>query len=1086
MSYKKWNEALIDYYFNENKTEEVILYCDEEIINEIGTTKNIGLLTDFINCVLADENERFTIFDSLFIKGGRDTRLNGKIKTNSDLKFSIVLYDTGIDRKIPMTFFSYIILSILKNTISVENANYKKLQTLKNPSEYDSLFYSIEKAYPKFINRKIGKHRYEGLIKFQIVLTNDENVELEKILYKNQLEFSEYESYETIMNRVLRYSDGKLRDKLQRSTTDECYKIWFENKLKNFKLENYVPKITDEPISIHGEFALAFVINNEFSGLQLFTNVNPKEILINNGITIFPCETNSKLENGFFQTPVQIEKVEFKEYKFEKLDINIKSSSLNDIVFFQKINNHLYFQTLNPYPNTETYILVKKEDKLLNKFKSWAKEKIEYNEIPIDNSKNYFGETHILFISNNISESYYKIDKNDYFKLDSKFNKIQRIGGLKPIGTVNTYLEIALPQFKINIPEFEENRLKIIYLRKDLNNIEDTSCFGYLINSEIVTIFLKDPDFQFDTINIQINFNYDRDEIGSFDFLIESSKMNPISIENDFVKLDKWGQETNVEPFYNILSFKGTKAIANNNNRQKITTEDNPRNYSDYFVHLLCAVFYKNSIKNYIEKHQLKEIYLQTLLFLNSQEGINLIETNYSFNNLLKYLIDLGFIQRKIITNTLNTKECYVLVPPTFTKIEKSFTDGGNQIYLITGLYNRKFTFLVKKVAEENNVVIKFRKIKTTQEKEKLPETFLLPDLILIDHNFPFDKFESECSKNGLDFIKEEQINIANSLLNFSASVSDFEAKFKDSSDKIENNDTLNDLEKELKSTSEENFPRIRVLDTKQVYKAPTYFVEMQKNVFYKYNQTFSSKWLNLYIKNKRKDPVIIYRKKRSDKTNFTYFSEIYLYKYDQFPTLLTKSLTFLNIGLPTEKKIFVCNSKFNKQSKEFPFNVFLEYNISSDVDRRKKIAKILTGSDLIEENEQIIDSVHNDYDKIKMELFTIKMIGFNQINKFILIKKDGLIISLITLGNYYKPHSVYISPEIIQSIQKNEINIDGQSFSMAKIVPSEDINSIISAILKNDTEKINGYQKIPDKTKIVTFQTEDYITEDILIISNY
>jgi hypothetical protein len=1086
MSYKKWNEALIDYYFNENKTEEVILYCDEEIINEIGKGKNIGLLTDFINCVLADEKCRFEIFDSLFLKGSRDTKLNRKIITNIDLKFSIVLYESGIDRKIPLTFFSYIIISILRNTLKNDNVNYTKLKNLKNPTRYDELFDSIEKNYPKFINRKIGKLRYEGLIKFQLVLTKNENIELEKILYKNQLEFSEYESFETILNRVIRYCDGKLREKLQLSTIDECYKIWFENKFKNFKLKNYVAKITDEPLLIKGEFALAFVTNREFSGLQLFTNVNPKEVLTNNKITIFPCETNSKLENGFFQAPVELEKVELKKYEFDTHEINIKSLPINDIVFFHKITNHLYFQTINPYPNTETYILVKNENNLLNKFKNWAKDKIEYNEIPIDNSKDYFGKTHILFITNNISEPFDKVGKNDYFKLDTKFNKIQKIGGLKPKGTINTYLEIALPQFKINIPEFVENRLKIIYLRKDKNNIEYTAFFGHIINSKIVTIFLKDPDTQFDTINIQINFNYDSDEIGSFDFLIESSKMNPINSEIDFVKLDKWGQETDSEPFYNILSFKGTKAIDNNNNRQKITTEDDLRNNSDYLIHLLSAVFYKNSNKNYIEKHQLKEIYLQTLLFLNSQDGISLIDTNYSFNNLLKYLVDLGFIQRKIITTTLNTKECYVLVHPTFTKIEKSFTDGGNQIYLITGLYNRKFTFLVKKVAEENNVEIKFRKIKTNQEKEKLPETFLLPDLMLIDHNFPFDKFESECSKNGLDFIKEEQINIANSLLNFSASVSDFQAKFKYSSDKIENDDTLYDLEKELKSTSEENFPRIRVLDTRQVYKAPTYFVEMQKNVFYKYNQTFSSKWLNLYIKNIRKDPVIIYRKKKSDKTNFTYFAEIYLYKYDQFPTLFTKSLTLLNIGLPTEKKIFVCNSKFNKQSKEFPFNVFLEYNISSDIDRRKKIAKIITGSDSIEENEQIIDSVHNDYDKIKMELFTIKTIGFNQINKFILIKKDGLIISLITLGNYYKPQSVYISSEIIQSPQKTEIKIEGQSCSISKINPSEDINSIISSIIKNDTEKINRYQTILDKTKIVTFQINDYTIEDILIISNY
>jgi hypothetical protein len=92
MLYKKWNKVLIDYYFNNNSEEEVILYCDEEIINKIGIKNNIGLLTDFISCVLVDESERGNIFDSFFNNLRRgNVGINRKIKANSDLKFSIIL-----------------------------------------------------------------------------------------------------------------------------------------------------------------------------------------------------------------------------------------------------------------------------------------------------------------------------------------------------------------------------------------------------------------------------------------------------------------------------------------------------------------------------------------------------------------------------------------------------------------------------------------------------------------------------------------------------------------------------------------------------------------------------------------------------------------------------------------------------------------------------------------------------------------------------------------------------------------------------------------------------------------------------------
>jgi hypothetical protein len=1084
MSYKKWNTALIDYYFNNNAEEEVILYCDEEIINEIGVSSNLGLLPDFINCVLADEEGRRTVFDSFFNHRNGKVSLNKKIISSHNLDFSIVLHETGIEKKISMTFFSCIITSILKNTLNTDSESYTKLQKLKNPTGYDELFKSIEKIYPKFINRKIGKHRYDGLIKFQAVLTKKENIEIEDVLYRNQLEFSEYESYETILNRVIRYCDGKLREKLQLSAKDECYKIWFENKFKNFRLESYQPNDkSDINISVEGEFALAFVTENDFRGLQLLTNVNPKSTQTNNGITILRSEINSKLENGYFPNSVRLENEEsinLNEYKFEftsdKTKTKIKSLSLQDIILLQKINSNFHIQTEHPYPNTETFILVKNDTKAIDHFKKLCNEKnINTDEIPFKNTIDIFGKNHILFISNNVTEPFYK---KSFFEIRKNNDLIKKIGGYKPKGTVNTYLDVALPQFKLNISSFEENQLKISYLRKDLNNKEDKTCFGYSIDYETITVFIKDLDFQFESINIQINFEYNKIEIGSFDFLIESSKMKPMDIENDYVKLDKWGKETTTIPYYNILSLKGADAVNINGYRQLINFQENIREYSDYFIHLLSATFYKRD-KNYIEKHQLKEIYQQALRFLNSKKGIDIPDSTYSYNNLLKYLVDLGFLQRKIIQISSNPKECYLLIVPTFTRIENSFTHGGSQIYILTGIYSRQFSYLLKSTADTHNIKINYKT--RNSELEKLAENILLPDLVLIDNKFPFDEFKKICIENGLDFVKEDEHNIANSLLNFTASIGDFENIFKNQSSEIIQSNSLESIEKDLKP-SEENFPRLRVIDTTDLYKAKTYFVEMEKDKFFKYHQPFSSKWLSLYLKNKRKDPLIIYRKKKSNATDFRYYPEIYLYKYDQFPTLVTKSLALLNNGIPSEKKIFITNSRFNENSKGFAFNIFLEYKISDDVDRRKNLAKILTGSENLENNDQIIDSVYFDNNPLTMELFTLKSFCFEKTNKFILIKRDDNVIAVLVLGNYSKPQSIFLASEILAS----EINIDTTIHQMVKIEMTEDVNAIISAVIKNDVAKIINYQSTINNCFIPPICTEDYNNEPILIIDNF
>ena len=416
-NYKEWNKALIDYYFHSNDGKEVILYCDEDIINEVGSKNKIGKIEDFVDHVI-DEGKRIAIYDSFFDDrtGRLSVNVNKKIRGAKGLKFPILLYEKGIENNVPLTYFSFIIISILKHKLDDNKIKGFRLDGIgPNPSGYDVLFSDIQKKYKRFIARRIGKHPYEGLIKFQVVLNRRENDELNEILYKNNLQFSEDDNYESILNRVIRYADGSLREKLNKSINDECYKIWFENKIKSFDLDKYCnDNNVQKQSKLEGEFALALFLSTEFRGLKLLTNVNPEGFISSGEISIINSPINSRLENGFYLDSVNLNKeVEIKEYCFkdEEKNVLIKSLRLNDVILLQQIKDGVYIQTISPYPNEFTYVLVKNEFKIIEKFNKWCQEqelKIELIDASVSNE--IIGNSHVVFESTNFHNPYYELD----------------------------------------------------------------------------------------------------------------------------------------------------------------------------------------------------------------------------------------------------------------------------------------------------------------------------------------------------------------------------------------------------------------------------------------------------------------------------------------------------------------------------------------------------------------------------------------------------------------------------------------------------------------------------------------------------
>jgi hypothetical protein len=1078
MSYKKWNKALLDYYFTKEGNGEILLYCDEDLINLIGKQNSLGNINDFIDITLTDSAlERKTTFENFFGRTG-STTMNRKLQSADGLKFSTLLYDTEKDNgKISLAFFNFIILSILTKTVEVNSELYSKLNGLQNPTNYDFLFKRIEEYNNRFVNRRIGKLRYEGLIKYQVVLSKKESLELDSILYNNSIFIHKEEQYESILNRVIPYTSSKLRDKFRRSYRELCFAMWLENKIKGFNHETYTNELPHENAN-HiqkktGQFAFSF----KNGVLHLLTNIINDSSIRENNYFIDVSNTDRIFKGNYSLNPILYNdknSVEFKSYSLEFNNIEIKSLPINEVTFLQYYDG-FYLQTLVPEPNIKAYAIVKNNPILITKWENWCSNKKNTDGIKekynVDKTSSIFGINYIVYLIENIKKPYLQDSDENFYNIDfSNKNSFQKTGGFMPNGMKNTYLDVALPYFKINIIDFDKNKFQATFTRTDLNKI-DKSTFKYYISNNDVFIFIDDLEFYFDTVlPINVNFSYNGKEIHNEEFEIICSTLNTVPEENLF-KQDRWGKSTvSAKEFFNGISLKGSELI-NLNSGKKIKLaglKDEQRIFSDYFINLLAGYSIKNEQVN-LCKDNIKEIINHTINFYNSK-NIILQRELYSDFNLIENLLNMGYINREVSTEG---KDSFQLCPPTFTKIERSFTPGGSQVYKLSGCRTREFSYKIKKYCSEHNIEIKYKT--PTELNTPTTEYFLLPDMIFVDHSFNFDRFK-ETFPN-LYFIVEKTHNVGSSLLNYISSVQDFENKFiKDITP-----DTVN-FNIDLEDTSTIDFPRIRIQKQREKYtNLKRLILEYKEGSFYRKDSNgnwLPKHWMELFVKFKTKQPILLMESPKNNNSEHTLHPKIYFDKYSKLPSIISKALVDLNQGIATEKKVFLTNDLWKNKTLNYVYNVFLEFNISDDKERREKLCKILTGDIDYLDNDQII--------KGKVDS-NFKMTHFHTNDPFVKYFRELISISnesdtIIAFAS--KKSKLYISSDLIlQHNPENRpimVHFKDKNYEMFSI-DFENINDAISTLLTTNKDELNF--KIKDEKHIVLNLEHDYIDEEITIM---
>jgi hypothetical protein len=1075
MNYKKWNDAFVNYFFIENKDEEILLYADESVINKIGSYHNLGGVEDFLKAIIVNEDDRRLIYlnNAHYIPNG-DLEFNRKIKAGTLFEFADFLSEKK-NTKVKLPFLNYVILAIyaktdlsetdrsyylnLNNFISSIDNRQKKISS--SNIKLDDLFNKIELFDRRFKNKLIGNLAFMGLLKYQVVLSPKEKYEFEETLFKYKITIHEDSNYHSFANKFLSVVPNHyntLREKIKLGGNDPVYARWFLNRGRNFNSQNF--SATNPNVAINkqvGEIALVFNPENE---KHLYLSVNTAGL---GAIKIegYQFSLNEKREDGFSTSPVILNNkkdVSFKNYDtIENEDYKFSFLPLKGVNFFQKNSLNHYQQVLNPIANTPTYIVVKNDNKEINNWEKWKNKNTTGCGISIDLTKteSLFTDNYVLYFAKSINKEYYTRNTNiaaiDY----SKELYIKKIGGYK-LKARNTYFDVALPSFKIQNPIGIEEELKVII---KTNGIKDRDVEYFTSQNNIVKLFLSTDKVILEAQEIEVTFKLGK-LIKEFSFSVIPSEIKATPLESLF-KLNGWGVKSNSEEnWYNGNEIKGSGTINIGNGRHLLEGLDNEhRAYNNYFIYLLSALANRKSCK---------ELKYSDVLGL-----INLTKVYYDINN-IDYTID-SYTNRSIIRNLIaleylnkikndQNEAIFQITPPTLLKLERSFNIGGNQMYKLAGVRSRRLDQIIIEYCVKNNVCIKYLDFKYKLNQQQPFEHLILPAMFFIDSNINIRDLNNFVNKElGIILVLQDEHHIGDSLLNFIESVNSFKKCFLTASDGNYENQTFDEgIDPTLPRIiqSENEFSR-----RGQFYKKK--YLRISEN---NANGIFSEdkiliNWGKLYVSYKKEKTVLFLKEPQWNGKDYTLAPDILIPKTIVLPSILYKALTSINHGIPEIQKGFVVNASeiFEMQNKRFVYLDYYRINITKP-ERRENISRILTGSEDVLKNKQI--AFYSEC-KANIRMYYSVCSTFSSVSDLIVFRDEDD--AIIALCDNYK--NVYLKSE-----NGNDITIDNQKMKIVKLIKDDTttINKIFSLIVTKNYNDLQTVSIIENKLVVETVKKEE------------
>lgn len=988
----RWTEAFVDYFFGRGNDEEVFLYVNKEIIDEIGKRNHIGNSDDFLKIFLVDVAKRIALFDELYLlennyKPSRTPKDNRELKSPSIFNYAAIL---GEKLNKQPYYIPYIVLAIYIAS-TIEDTNDKAVgthlksylkdyfkQSSKNKDisnengKYEvleDLFEWLHEDYPMFNNKLRGNHRYIGLLKYQLLLSQSEIKEINDALYKVQYNGEENNlSYLDKVRLLKDYVNGKVKTILVDSLDNADYQYRINRIIDNFDLETYQENNPDaNRIKLHFGFVhlLWFDEISNKRGFKLLTNLKDRSVKMGNYRIQKSANTiggyNAEFVNYNGSDSVMLEEKTI----LNSEDFKITPMPLDDVVFFYKYNDENYIQSRESL-NQEVYIFVKRNEKCINSWEEWASNGhvLDLQKIEDEEVKDLTQNEWTMYLAQGILATYYDSYKEGGKTFKNRARTITKKESILPLGKKNTYLINALPYFEF--PEdiiYNKMKVNLEIDGETQNEGKDFRCI--ICANRLIIDICKDVDLT-ESRKIDLKIEYDNELNPPEIFFVCGQNVN--YEEPNLIMINKWGEKID-RASEKYIQGNNIWGITQNLMGDKQTflseedLEDDIHLDSDefYFINLLAACIYMEP-NSTITRNRLEKCirYAATRLNIDTKElGF--------FTKVVNLLVNSGYICADFQTRH------YQAIPPSFLRFPlfipqktKGTFDFSGKVYMLTGLITKKFYVDLCNYCNEHNLQIRYRYSDKLRESRSYLR--LLPPIILIDKRFCVTEFCDEYPMHRIN--QYDNYDLAMDILSLTPSISEYRSTLMEISQ--------DDFNADLVITSEARFPRIRE-DNPNAYNNHVYVEETEGSFLRPSIREYA--WANLYCYYERNEPFII-----RDKGHIYFPTELHL------PSLIQRALFISNVGFASYKKAFICDNPFDDNVL---YTKVKSYRMT--VLRQQKLFEIMTGSNSIDNNIWLKKKVRSTSKECtlgipewhyEMELWTRKEKMNNNLSKQLLVLK--------------------------------------------------------------------------------------------------
>lgn len=1018
--YKQWNDAFYDHFFGGGR-DDVILYVDNEIINEIGhrlDPEDDDPINTFFTTVLMYPEERRTFARDISINCGF-TLVQDDIRNNNIFYLAKELAERGNNPRnnflrLPCLNFLVFIIYTFQYGLEDERAEHPQWHLVSDVINHylgenitndraatvEQLFRAVSNSQPNFdSNLKTGEQPYVGRIKYQFVLNSTERRQLFDIMASHKLKWEEDRiGYAEFANRnILPYLTGNRYEGLRKKILESNNNIFFRNIISQFDPEECYTKGNGDN-RIHG--TLLYIYSLEKKNFYIGLDMNLEgDLQIDDmyfaperefyGLYLADCEKIQRITSR---------RIETKDKYICTIDDDVKYFELKGLYYIQC--------TADDPINGKPYLVVSNnEKKLRNAVNGQDGRDLCIQEI------GYNFQYFVLSWTVQERKNAPRIVKERPFSFGF---------GIKNPSKPNSYYPEGVPSISVSNDLIGSIRsIKVIckqighldrcYIIDNFRRYEGNELF-YRLPNELLQI--TDPY----KLEVYVVNNNAAEEI------VGVINIQPCHLDNytrSSYVFDKWNRTLpeipEQGPYYQ--NNKVYRSTNNNHQRRHIiinTLSAEPRENMMMMANILFVVFNQESE---IDEEKINTIIKYVGGYFNFDAG------DYKVKVSLKHsLLSLGFMSRSYSTG-------YVYRPNN-TRIVRT---NRERFCLLYGTYS----FHEIRKLKDAGCSICYRWPYREVELENRPFLKCLPDLVLVGNYDP----------ERIDFSYVDY-PLADDLIDYIGNMSEFERTF------LPRNGFRGEHHVDQNRLPYYNYNKERKRFQLETNRGTYYdydFINGQGNTqFFRLPEAF----VKLYCQNGHNQPVCLVRAAQG---NGNEYPSVYFERYSMgLPRLLQKALCELNLGIPSLKYVFPVDRFIGGSTL---YSQLYEYNVDPIVDNqdnfrdlKKIIVEKLSG-------HQVVDIYHDNSVSVisnaqYLSNYKMKLLKFQREEG---TNQDTSLVLYYTYYTYNKGFRAKNEKIIAFSVEENNSDVVygttqnySEEITIYKRILNPDVNLAFSSMIKN------------------------------------